>query len=234
MKHFAKAAVAAMVLIAAAACGSAGKADTVLRYVSPDDAKNTLVIEASAGGDMRIEDDRGQVVLVRDGVNYLLFSPPAGGRAVVRLEDYLAVGAEVRARMIEDGAMTAGEDNTRYEVRPKGSRTIGKWKGEAVTIGPVDASGVTQDIVVSTDPSLADVRQVAVTALEAFEKPSRAVLVYPRQFQQLVGETLARGMPVSYDGRDLSEIGHGAVAPDRLELPQTPLTREQLRTLMAR
>ena len=234
MKPISTLAAAALLLLAAAGCGSAAKADTVLRYAAPDDAQNTLVIEASADGDMRIEDGRGQVVIVRDGEDYLLFTPPAGGRAAVRLEDYLAVGAEVRARMIESGAMTTSGENRRYEVRPNGSRSIGKWRGEAVEIGPVDGSGVTQDIVTSTDPSLADVRQVAVTALEAFEKPSRAVLIYLRQFQQRVSETLARGMPVSYDGRDLREVGRGPVAAARFELPQAPLTREQLRVLMAR
>lgn len=234
MKPMSTMAAAAMMLIALAGCGSAARADTVLRYAAPDDAQNTLVIEASAKGDMRIEDGRGQVVIVRDGADYLLFTPPEGGRAVIRLDDYLAVGAEVRARMIESGAMTTDGEDTRYEVRPKGSRTVGKWRGEAVTIGPVDASGVTQDIVTSTDASLADLRQVAVTALEAFDKPSRAVLVYPKQFQKLIGETLARGMPVSFDGRDLREVGRGPVAADRFELPQAPLTREQLRALMGR
>jgi len=234
MKPIPTLAVAAMLLIALTGAGSAAKADTVLRYAAPDDPQNTLVIEASADGDMRIEDGRGQVVIVRDGENYLLFTPPAGGRGVTRLEDYLAVGAEVRASMIESGAMTTSGENARYEVRPNGSRTIGKWRGDAVEIGPVDGSGVTQDIVISTDPSLADVRQVAVKALEAFEKPSRAVLIYPGQFQQRVSETLARGMPVSYDGRDLREVGRGPVAAARFELPQAPLTREQLRMLMGR
>ncbi len=230
MGRFSNAAIAAIFLTMTAGCG---KADTVLRYVDPDDAKMTLVIEASGDGKMRIEDDRGQVVIVRDGEKYLVFTPPGGkAKAVTRVADYMAVGGEFRARMVANGAMSTDEENTRYEIRPQGAKTIGKWKGDGVEIGPVDASGVTMTIVTSPDPTLAEARPIAVTALEAFEEPSRAVLVYPKQYVKLTSDTLAKGMPVSFNGLDLKEVGKGPVAATRFDLPQTPLTRNQLRALM--
>lgn len=232
MQRIAKAAIAAMCLSVMSACGSA-KADTVLRYVSPSDPKSTLTIEASGDGKMRIEDDRGQVVIVRDGEKYLVFTPPGGNaKAVTRVADYMAVGGEVRARMVAAGAMTEGEDNTPYAPRPQGARTVGKWKGEAVEIGPVDAPGTIMTIVTSTDPTLAEAHKIAVPALEAFEEPSRAVLVFPKQYVTLTSQTLAKGMPVSFNGLDLKEIGTGPVAATRFDLPQKPLTRDELRALM--
>lgn len=229
MGRFSTAAIAAIFLTTA----GCGKADTVLRYVDPDDAKMTLVIEASGDGKIRIEDDRGQAVIVRDGEKYLVFTPPgAKAKAVTRVADYLAVGGEVRARMIKAGAMTSSEDKTPYAARPQGARTIGKWKGDGVEIGPVDAPGVTMTIVTSTDPTLAGARAVAVPALEAFEEPSRAVLVYPTQYVKLTSEALAKGMPVSFNGLDLKEISTGPVAATRFDLPQKPLTRDGLRALL--
>lgn len=225
--------LAAAIILVLAACGSADAADTTLRYASVDNPDDTLVIEA-ADGRMRVEQSRGQMVIVRDGEEFLVFSPPSGGRAVARLADYLAVGGEVRARMVASGAMTGTSDDSPYSVREEGARTVGQWQGSVYSINPVNASGVSQEIVISTDPGLAEARAVAVAAFEALERPSRAVLVYPDQFVRLSSETLARGMPISYDGLQLRAVDHSPVAAERLELPQQPLSREQLRELMAR
>lgn len=217
----------------AAGCGNAGPGDTTLRYAQTEDPKQSLLVEAAANGDMRIEDGDGRAVFVRDGVAYVVVTTPSGGSAVANVDDYMAVGAEVRARMIAAGVMTGDRDDTRYEARVEGARKIGEWHGDVVAISPVDAAGVTQTIVMSPDPALADVRGVAVKALETFERPSRAVLVYPEQFVQLTTATLARGMPISFDRMDLKEIGRQPIAADRFDLPQKPVSRAELREVMA-
>jgi hypothetical protein len=234
MMRIAQLMFAALCLAATVGCGGADAADTTLRYASPDNPDDTLVIEADSDGRMRVEDSHGRMVILRDGERYVVFSPPSGGRAATRLDDYMAVGAELRERMVRSGAMTGESDDTRYAVRQEGARTIGSWQGTVYSIDPVEAPGVSQEIVISDDPALADVRHVAVTALEAFEQPSRAVLVFPQAFDRLTTETLARGMPVSFNGLDLQTISRDPVAADRFELQESVLSRDQLRDLMMR
>ena len=227
-------ALGAITLVLAAACDRAA-ADTTLRYAVPDNPKQTFTIEAASEGRLRVEDEFGQVMLTRDGVTYLIFSPPSGGRAVTRLDDYLAVGAELRARMLEDGFLSR-DDPTRYAPRQTGTstRTVGSWQGHVYEIGPVEDSGLDREIVISTDPALAEVRPLAVAAFEALERRKRAIMIYPEPVVRWTSETLSRGMPISYDGLDLQSIGREPIPPDRFEVPQPLLSRDQLRALLNR
>ncbi|WP_114951885.1 hypothetical protein [Sphingosinicella terrae] len=226
--------MAALSLAVLPGCGEADAADTTLRYAVPDNPQDSLVIQAASDGRMRIEDGRGRLVLVRGDETLIVFLPPSGGRAAARLEDYLAVGAEVRERMVAAGAMTEGPDVERYAVRQGEPRTVGAWQGTTWSIDPVEAPGVTQEIVVSTDPALADVQRVAVDGFEAFEQPTRAVLVFPGEYLRLSRETMARGMPISVDGLDLQSVSRDPIPAGRFELNEPLLSRDQLRELVAR
>ncbi len=225
-------AFAAMSLALTVACDRAA-ADTTLRYASPDNPGETLTIESGSDGRLRVEDGRGQMVLTRDGVTYLTAFLPSRERVVVRLDDYMAVGAELRNRLLESGVLER-DDSTRYAPRPEGARTIGSWQGTLHSIGPVEAPGMIREIVISTDPALADVQRIAVTGIETFERPSRAVLIYPDAVTRWTSETLARGMPISYEGMNLQSVSREPVPAERFEPPQPILSRDQLRSQMLR
>jgi len=209
------------------------EADTTLRYASSADSNETLTIEAASDGRLRVEDGRGQMVLTRDGVTYITAFLPSRERIVVRLDDYMAVGAELRSRLLESGVLQR-DDSTRYAPRPEGARTIGSWQGIVYSIGPVEAPGMTRELVISGDPALADVQRVAAAGLEAFERPSRAVLLYPDAVVRWTSETLARGMPISYEGMNLQSVSREPVPAERFEPPQPILSRDQLRSQMLR
>lgn len=216
-------------LVAMTGCGNAQ--DMTLRYESADSPEDRLTIEAS-GGNIRAEDGRGQMIIVRDGESYVVFSPPAGGQAVTRIEDYEAVGAEIRARLLASGAFSDEEDGA-YRLEEEGQRTVGAWQGDVYSIGPVEAPGVSMELVISSDPALADARRVATPVFQAFERVSRAILIYPPDFIRLSDETLARGMPLSVSRRALQSIGTDPVPAARFDLPSPALSRDELRARLA-
>ena len=65
-------------------------ADVTLRYATGESSDRRLTIEADERGRLRAEDDRGQIVIIRDGEAFLIQS--AGGeRTIARLDDFMAV-----------------------------------------------------------------------------------------------------------------------------------------------
>jgi hypothetical protein len=215
----------------AALANAAEAGDATLRYAAADDPRNSLVIEAASPERLRVEDGRGRAVIVRDGETYLVFPAPSGERVAARLEDYLAVGAEIRRRMIEDGVLSGQPDGGRYVARRDGMRAVGAWQGAVWQIGLAEPPGISQEIVVSDDPELADLRDIALAALDAFDRPVLAVLAHPDDFVRLMRETRTRGMPVSIDGVELRSVGRDAISAQRFELDAPLLTRVQLRAL---
>ena len=214
---------------AAAGNQAVAATDLTLRYASPDAPQSTMVIERDSAGRIRISEGERQALIIRDGRTYILFTPPGpGGQIVAQLEDYLAVGAELRARMIAAGAMTGGTDNTAYRLDDRGEASIGQWRGRRYEVSP-QGSGPNLEAVISSDPALADAHAVTRQAIGELERAARAVLVYPEQFTRMSLELLGRGMPIAWNGRTLQSMSTDPVAASRFELPTPPLSRDALR-----
>ena len=222
----------AAAMLALVACGNAEATDFTLRYAHPEVADLTLTVEAGGDGRLRVEDNQGQWVIVRDGQAYVGVETPSRARVVARLDDYLAVGAERRAAMIRNGVLDAGAAQQPYSLRTQGPRTVGQWRGMAYEVAPNEAPGTLMRLVISDDPAFADIRARAVAALEQFERPSHAVLIYPAAYDRLARDTLARGMPITYNGLNLRSVTRDRVPPARFELPGNPLSRDALRSAM--
>ncbi len=71
--------------------------------VTPPPTIQVTALSSRSPERLRVEDGRGRVVIVRDGATFLVFPSPSGERVAARLEDYLAVGAEIRQHMVEAG-----------------------------------------------------------------------------------------------------------------------------------
>jgi hypothetical protein len=224
----------AAAMLALVACNNADEADFTLRYAHPEVADTTLTVEAGGDGRLRIEDDRGQWVIARDGQAYVRVETPGREWVVARLDDYLAVGAERRAAMISNGVLDAGATEQPYSLRTQGARTVGQWRGMAYEVAPDEPPGVLMRLVISDDPAFADIRARAVAALQQYERPAHAVLIYPSDYDRLTQETLARGMPITYNGLELRTVSRDRVQPARFELPGNPLSRDALRSAMTR
>jgi hypothetical protein len=222
----------AAAMLALVACGNAEATDFTLRYAHPEVADLTLTVEAGGDGRLRVEDNQGQWMIVRDGQAYVGVETPSRARVVARLDDYLAVGAERRAALIRNGALDAGAARQAYSLRTQGPRTVGQWRGIAYEVAPNEAPGVLMRLVISDDPAFADIRARAVAALQQFERPSHAVLIYPAAYDRLAQETLARGMPITYNGLNLRSVSRDRVQPTRFDLPGSPLSRDALRSAM--
>lgn len=213
----------------AAANRMAADADLTLRFADPDTPQSTMVIERDSTGRIRISEGERQALIIRDRTTYMIFTPPgAGGQIVARLEDYIAIGGEIRARMIEAGAMTGQPDNTAYRINDRGEVTIGQWRGRRYELEPA-GSGPNLEAVISTDPALAEAHALTRQAIGELERAARAVLIYPDQFTRMSGELLGRGMPIGWNGRNLQSVSTEPVGASRFELPSSALSREALR-----
>lgn len=220
-----------LLLLACAAGGetTAAASDLTLRYANPEAAEDTMVIERDSAGRIRVSEGERQALIIREGTTYILFTPPGpGGRIVARMEDYLAVGAEMRANMIRAGALTGDVDNTAYRLNDQGDATVGQWRGRSYELSP-QGSGVSLSAIMSGDPALADARALATRAIGELERASRAVLIYPEQFTRMSTELLGRGMPIAWNGLRLQSMTTEAVPASRFELPSPALSREALR-----
>lgn len=212
----------------------AAAADLTLRYASPDAPALTMVIERDSAGRIRVSEGDRQALIIRDGTSFLLFTPPGpGGQIVVRLEDFLAVGAEVRANMVRAGAMTSEPGDTAYRLNDRGEATVGQWRGRRYELSPA-GSGPSLTAVISSDPALSKAHALAVRAIGEFDRPARAVLIYPEQFTRMSAALLGRGLPIEWDGRALQGIATDPVPAARFELPGPVLSRDQLRERMLR
>lgn len=216
--------IAGMMLATAMAPDPAA-ADVTLRYAATDDPDRTLVIEADDAGRIRAEDSNGQSILISERATLMLF--PGKDRAFTRLEDFRIVGGEIRAELVADGRLVAGGDQP-YRLADEGAATIGTWRGKRYSIDP-EGPGITQEIVIATDPSLAEARRAAVKIFETLNIIGGAVLIEPPQFTRLVKEVLAKGMPIAVDGLVLKSIATGKVPEARFAAPASVLTLDQLR-----
>lgn len=221
-----KLAVMAVAAVASAACGNAEAQDMTLTYKSNSSETDTLLIRSDGEGRVRIDDGRGQSIIIRDNQTYLVFPGP-GRRDVARVDDFLAVGAEVREQMRRSGAYNPSEG--RYSVREEGPQVVGRWQGVRYYIERAEGSGRSSDVVLSNDPALAEARPVAVTAFQARARVGNAVLPDPAEFTRLSDEVMLRGMPIGVEGLELQSISNEPVPVEQFELPGPVLTRDQLR-----
>lgn len=208
---------------------AAPPAALTLRYAHAERADDTLTIERDAAGQVRAEEGDGQFIIIRDGIIYLNPQPPGGGeRVIARLEDYLAVGAELRANMVRGGAMQDGPDTTAYRLVDQGPAGVGQWRGRRYELDP-EGPGVTLSAIISDDPALAGARTLAAAVLEARTRLEGAVLVFPEQYVRLEAELRGRGMPIMWDHQELRSVSTDPVPASRFELPGPVLSRDALR-----
>ena len=215
-----------------AGCGSAEAADITLEYASPDYPEDTIAIYAGPGGEVRTIAPNGQGFLTLDGQTYVIFTRGGPEPSVTKLQDYLAVGAELREQLIEVGVMVRDGADTPYTLEERGAQAIGPWNGDRYEIDPRE-SGPTDDIVISTDPALADVREVAGPAFVTLNRISGAVLVFPGEFTRLTEQVLANGVPLRINGLELQSVSREPIPDEQFALPGPVLDRAALRDRMA-
>ena len=144
------------------------------------------------------------------------------------MEDFLAVGGEMRANLQRNGTMQSGPDRTAYRLADEGEATVGQWRGRRYSLRP-EESGVSLSAIISPDPALADAARVAATVFDTLDRIEGAVFIFPEQFVRMSGELRNRGMAIMWDRQELTAIGTDAVPASHFDLPAPPLSREQLR-----
>lgn len=211
-------------------------ADVIVHYRPVSDGGRRLTIEADNQGRIRAEDNRGQVILIRDGVAYLVQSNGGEG-FVCRLEDFAALSAELLARVFGDGFRRALP--TGYRLSERGPETIGQWRGTLYALEPIggrvgsDPRSGDIELVVSDDPSLAQAGRATRVVFETLLRMIEA-LGGPRGAVTDQARTVLTHGAVLRMTREfvLEDFVEGPVEASRFEVPGPVLTRDELRNRM--
>jgi hypothetical protein len=205
------------------------RADTTLRYVPELEGGLGLVIEADARGHVRAEGSGGLVLIIRDGVTYMVVGHE--DHAVARIEDAAAVATEARAR--RPSSLVSPRPPARYTVSAHGPQSVGQRAGIAysLTASPPIPGATFNDIVISTDPALIPLGHSFAQVVGAQTLLFEAALgVGDVDGDRAAMDVLSRGLLLRMVGNyHLESLATDPIPASRFDLPGPLLTRDQLR-----
>lgn len=203
-----------------------------LRY-GPDEGNGPggLVIEMDDAGNIRAEGNDGNVMLIRGDEVHLVL-PPRYDRAVVRLEDALALTAEMR---VVTGPRPPPE---RSRLVERGPQRIGQWDGTLFWIEPLPPVGQRQrsEIVIAADPALAAAARAFARVIDVQVRLVNAAFNAPdNDYSNLSRGLFQRGLMLRVSGLNrLESISDAPIPAARFALPGPVLSREAYRALLRR
>jgi len=214
----------------AALAGPAAAAIT-LRYAADEPSNLAMVIEVDDAGNIRAESSNGQAVMILGRDIYFVLPSQYDG-AVVRLEDAIALAAEMRRAV---GPPPAPE---RHRIVERGAQRIGQWNGTLYWIEPLPPVGdrLRSEIVIATDPAL---RTAGRVFLQVEEAQGRLVMAAfgnpPTDYWLLARSIFERGLMLRIAGRyRLESLSEAPIPAERFRLPGPVLNRDQYRELLSR
>lgn len=191
-----------------------------------------MTVQANDRGDSRLSYGNQTVVIIRDGVGYLVSADPTG-IYVVRQEDAMAALEEAISAMADDSDLPdISEAVNRYPPTESGTETVGGRIGTVWLLEP-RAAGTDhgEDMVISTDPALTPIgRAIArrfeedAAGISIFVGPDGVSGSFPPEVMAILqrGTLLRLGSWVR-----LHSIEEGPIPDSVFALPAEPLTREQ-------
>ena len=208
-------------------------ADVTIRY-APDPPNNRgLLIEADGQGRIRAETGPGELVIIRDGVTYVV-TPGAEGPRISRLDDFLVIATEAARAFRQAHPMRSTPPETHYRLSERGPETVGIWPGTRIDIeeiGSTRAESASQ-WVASSDPALAEAGRIANRVFEVQTRIFATVIWNPGELVALLQQLRERGAPLRLGGQyRLESLSADPVPAGRFELPGPVLSQAQLRAL---
>ena len=220
-----------MLLLLLAAVAHPATASVTLRYAADEPSNLAMVIEADDAGNIRADNPNGQSLMILGSDIYMIL-PPRHGGAVVRLDDAIALAAEMR--------VAAGPPPTpeRHRIVERGPERVGQWDGTLYWIEPLPPVGdrLRSVIVIASDPAL---RAAGRAFLQVEEAQGRLFMAAfgnpPTDYWPLARSLFERGLMLRIGGRyRLESLSEAPIPPERFRLPGRVLSRDQYRELLSR
>jgi hypothetical protein len=220
-----------VLLLLLAALADPAFAAVTLRYAPDSEGGLGRVIEADDAGNIRAESSNGQMLMILGSEIYLVMPARYDG-AVIRLEDALALAAELRV------AVGPPPAPARHRIVERGPQRIGQWEGTLYWIDPLPPVGqeLRSEIVIANDPALRAAGRAFIQVEEAETRLFNAAFGNPpTDYVTLVRGLFDRGLMLRIAGRyRLEGVSGSAIPPERFRLPGPVLSRDAYRALLTR
>jgi hypothetical protein len=228
--------------------GMPAHADTTAVY-SARGGMMTMTVEIAANGDVRgemggtmlaemraklaeqhvpPEQIQSPTTIMRDGEAYFI-QPGPDGVVVVRMRDMATILAEsIQKRGERPGGAPTPRD---MAFAPRGQVTVNGRRGTAYFIDGAAPRDDEPDVVISTDPDLAELAR-AMADQFAFSTRMGATAFGWGSAGESMMAVLRTGAPLRFGPMELVSVRHDPIPPERFVLPAAPSTLDQVRTLM--
>jgi hypothetical protein len=202
-----------------------------LRYAADEPGNLAMVIEADGNGNIRADTPNSQSLFILGSDIYMVLPPQYDG-AVVRLDDAVALAAELRV------AVGPRPAPARSRIVDRGRQRIGQWDGTLYWIEPLPPVGqrLRSEIVIASDPALAPAGRIF---LQVEQAQARLVMAAfgnpPTDYGALSRSLFQRGLMLRISGLyRLEALSEAPIAPERFRLPGRVLSRDEYRALLTR
>lgn len=213
----------------------AANADVAGRYENMDENSPLdfeMTIEADDLGNVRIQTaNLNQYYLFRDGVMYVV-TVGSDNTTVMKLEDMLAVQMEAMARLgLKESFEAAPVPKMRFA--PMAEEVVGGRRGMGYGVVSEDhETPVYASVVISNDPKLSKLGEAIARANESSVKGMGSMGSMIQVMNSDMFALLANGAPLRMLGIELTDASLDAIPSERFDLPNEPLTIEEVRKLM--
>lgn len=219
------------ILLLLIAIAQPASAAVTLRYVADEPSTLAMVIEADDAGNIRADNPNGQSLMILGSEIYMILPPRYDG-AVVRLEDAIALAAEMRV------AVGPPPGPERSRIVERGPQRIGQWDGTLYWIEPLPPVGerLRSEIVIASDPALRAAGRAFLQVEEAQGRLAMAAFGNPQtDYGALARGLFERGLMLRIEGRyRLESLSEAPIPPERFRLPGPVLSRDEYRELLSR
>src|SRR3954471_18144665 len=155
-------------------------ADVTIHYAPVAPSDHPLIIEADGQGRMRAETGPGQFIYMRDG-NAFVVTPGEDQPTVSRLEDFLAVAAELSSAYRQSHPLHGTPPQMHFRLSERGEESVGGWHGARFAIELVGPHNPADDTiwVASNDPALAEASRIVTRLFQAQMRIYATVFTFP-------------------------------------------------------
>lgn len=214
------------------------RANTPALTVSADDAGQGRIEVLAPGTPAAGARQPGVAFITRENIDYVSFNGPQPGMQIVaRMDDALALGAQITAPLLHGSAHDGAQQvmQQRVEIIPVGPERVAGVQGNlyrvVVVMGETRAPPV--EIVVATDPRLAPIGRQFARFAEAMRPTVVSLLGGEPQVYAAFRGLMGLGAPLRIGNHvQLDSLSTDDVPDSQFALPGQVLNREQLQQMM--
>lgn len=220
--------------LACACVSTPAMADVAGRYETRDEdavIDMEMTVEADNAGSVRFQmAGTGGYYLFREGQLFVI-EKSHDGFSVSRMADLFAVQQEAMARLGWKGAnMLDGQSPPSFEFAPMGSETVGGRIGTAYgMVSEANGEPMYASIVIGSDAKLAPLGRALAYAQESSVKGMGTMGSMLGTMNAEMIDLLQDGAPLRMLKIELTDVSFDPIPPTRFELPEEPLTIDELR-----